>query len=231
MNGQFLSSIPPPASPFRRLMLWSADPDAVALRLKFALLLSCLLHGALFVLPMLGESAVETRLALKGRQNPHHVINATLAIEGEHKFYDAAMPAVAQGNPEPSAPDRPAMEEQLRTQPGAEGAGLLPIPAPAYYPTDQLTKRPQPLAAADLDAEEIRAIVASGKMILKLWINEFGVVTDVVVETSELPQAFSRTAIAAFKGLRFLPGERNGQPVRTVMRIEVSYDDGRLPPQ
>jgi TonB family protein len=231
MNGQFLPSVPPPGSPFRRLTLWSADPDAVALRLLAALTLSCLLHGALVLLPFLGVSAIETRFALKGKQNPPHVINATLALEGEHKFSAVNVPAATQSAADLSAPDRPADEEQPRTQQRAQGAGLLPLPAPAYYTTDQLTKRPQPVAVADLDAAEIRPIVASGKMVLKLWINEFGVVADVVVETTELPEAFSRTAVAAFKGLRFVPGERNGQPVGTVMRIEVTYDDGRLPAQ
>lgn len=229
MNGQFLPSVPPPGSPFRRLTLWSADSDSVAPRLLAALTLSCLLHSAVVLLPFLGEPAIETRLALKGKQTPPHVINATLALTGEHKFSAVNVPAVTQSVPDPSAPDRPADKEQPRMQQRAEGAGLLPLPAPAYYTTDQLTKRPQPVAAAELDAAEIRPIVASGKIILKLWINEFGGVADVVVETTELPDVFSRTAVAAFKGLRFVPGERNGQPVGTVMRIEVTYDDGRMP--
>lgn len=236
MNGQFQPSLPPPGSRFGRLTLWSADPDTVALRLLAALTLSCLLHGAFFFLPYLGESARETGFALKGRQSLPPVINATLALGGEHKLSVADMPAETKSVPDLSAadlpaPDRPADAEQPPVQHRAEGANLLPLPAPGYYTTDQLTKRPQPIAAADLDAPEIRPIVASGKMVLKLWINEFGVVADVEVERTELPEAFSRTAIAAFKGLRFVPGERDGQPVRTVMRIEVNYDDGRLPPQ
>lgn len=229
MNGQFPPSVPPPGSRFRRLTLWAADPDSAALRLLAALMLSCLLHGAVVFLPFFGQSAIETRFALTGRQTPPHVINATLALAGERKFSFANVPAETESVPDLSAPDRPADEEQPPMQHRAEGADLLPLPAPAYYTTDQLTKRPQPVAAADLDAPEIRPIVASGKMVLKLWINEFGVVADVVVEKTELPEAFSRTAVAAFKGLRFVPGERNGQPVGTVMRIEVTYDDGRLP--
>ncbi len=229
MNGQFLPSVPSPASRFRRSTSWAADADAAARRLLAALVLSCLLHGAIVFLPFLGESAIETRLALEGKQIPPHVINATLALAGEYKFSAVNVPAAARKDPDLSAPDRPADEERPRTQQRAGGAGLLPLPAPAYYTTDQLTKRPQPVAAADLDAVEIRPIVVSGKMILKLWINEFGVVADVLVETTELPGAFSRTAVAAFRGLRFVPGERNGQPVGAVMRIEVTYDDGRMP--
>jgi TonB family protein len=231
MNGQFPPAVPPPGAPLGRLTLWLADPDRAALRLLAALALSCLLHGAVILLPYLGLSSPETRLARKGRQNPPHVINATLAPAGEHEFSAVNVPAATTSVPEPSAPDRPADEERPGTQQRAEGAGLLPLPAPAYYTTDQLTKRPQPVVNAELDVAEIRPFVVSGKMILKLWINEFGAVADVTVETTELPEVFSRTAVAAFKGMRFVPGERNGQPVGTVMRIEVSYDDGRLPAQ
>ncbi len=227
MNGRSLPSAPPSCSPLRRLLRWSADPDAVALRLGAALVLSCLLHFALILLPFLGQSAAEKRLVLKGKQNPPPVINATLASVGEHKFLDVAMPAAAQSAPDPSAPDRPADEAQPLTQQHAEGAGLLPLPAPVFYTMDQLSKRPQPLAEADLDPEQIRPIVASGKIVLKLWINEFGVVTDATVEKTDMPGVFSQTAIAAFKGLRFSPGERDGMPVRSLMRVEVTYDDGR----
>ena len=227
MNGQFLPSLPPSSSPLRGLLRWSADPDAVALRFGAALALSCLLHLAFILLPFLGQSASEKRLVLKGKQNPPPVINATLASVGEHKFLNVAMPAAAQSVPDPSAADRPADEAQPLTQQHAEGAGLLPLPAPVFYTMDQLSKRPQPLAEANLDPEAIRPIVASGKIILKLWINEFGVVTDAAVEKTDMPGVFSQTAIAAFKGLRFSPGERNGQPVRSLMRVEVTYDDGR----
>lgn len=227
MNGRFLPSAAPPRFALRRLLRWSADPDAVALRLGAALALSSLLHVALILLPFLGQSAAEKHLVLKGKQNPPPVINATLASLGEHKFIDVAMPAAAQSVPDPSAADRPADAAQPLTQQHAEGAGLLPLPAPVFYTMDQLSKRPQPLAEANLDPEAIRPIVASGKIILKLWINEFGVVTDAAVEKTDMPGVFSQTAIAAFKGLRFSPGERNGQPVRSLMRVEVTYDDGR----
>lgn len=231
MNGQFLRPEQSAGSFLHELTRWSTNPDAVARRLHASLALSCVLHAAVALSPFLGQSATEARLAFKGRQNPPHFINATLAMEGEVKISDVTMPAAAQSLPDLSAPDRPAAEAQPVARPRAEGLGLLPLAAPSYYTTDQLTKRPQPLAAAELDVAEIRPIVASGKIILKLWINEFGAVSDVEVEKTQLPEMFSRTAIAAFKGLQFAPGELNGRPVRTVMRIEVTYDDGRLPLQ
>lgn len=129
-----------------------------------------------------------------------------------------------------SSAERMANEEPRPALDRAVGIGLLPIPAPTYYTTDQLTKRPQPIAAAELDAPEIKPIVASGTIILKLWINELGNVISVDVEKTDLPEIFSRAAVAAFEHLHFVPGELNGQRVGTMMRIEITYDDGRRPP-
>jgi len=110
----------------------------------------------------------------------------------------------------------------------SEGVGLLPIFGPAYYTTDQLTKRPQALSVAELDTAATRSIIVSGALILRLRINEQGQVVDAEVEQNELPEIFAETAIKAFRQSRFTPGERNGQLVNTLMRIEVRYDDKRL---
>ena len=97
-----------------------------------------------------------------------------------------------------------------------------------YYTPEQLTKRPQPLAKADLDPPDIKPILASGRLILKLWINARGRVARVDVESSSLPEKFTRTAVEAFEELRFEPGERDGQAVGSVLKIEVDYEDGRM---
>ena len=109
-----------------------------------------------------------------------------------------------------------------------DGANLLPLPGVIYYPTSFLTVRPQPLTEVDLDPPPIRPIVASGKVILTLWINPLGQTSKVAVESTNLPGNFVSTAVAAFEGLRFKPGELHSQKVGAVMRIEVTYDDGRL---
>jgi len=178
-------------------------------RLVAALLFSSLLHLALLTAPYLGERTRESPPAAR-RDQP-------LA-----QRFTASLGAVRQSIPV-SLADTAASSEP------AEGTGILPFSAPHYYPTDQLSKRPQPLASADLEGPEIHPIVASGKIILKLWIDEFGEVNEVEVEKTELPEVFSRSTTAAFKRLRFTPGERSGMRVRSVMRIEVSYDDARSP--
>jgi hypothetical protein len=55
-------------------------------------------------------------------------------------------------------------------------------------------------------------------------------VASVEVESSDLPETVSGTAAAAFGKLHFVPGEIDGQRVRTLMRIEVAYVNGKRPP-
>lgn len=176
-------------------------------RLAAALVVSCLLHAALLVAAYLGASERQPIVADKERTSPRPFI--------------ASLTASAQPTPEP-------VGESVAPAASTEGLGVLPFSAPAYYPTNQLSKRPQPLGSADLDTPELSMIAAAGTMILKLWIDESGDVVDVEVEKTELPEVFSRSAVAAFKHLRFVPGERGGMRVGSVMRIEVNYNDRRI---
>jgi len=200
-------------------------------RLLAALALSCLLHALVLILPSLGEREPEFRFAIKGTQRGPYVLNATLVLQGAHRFSGIPVPAEGESVPHSSAAGR-ASAEQLRAEdPGASGSGLLPVPGLAFYTTDQLTKRPQPLGRADLDPPELEPIVGSGAIVLRLWIDDRGKAARVEVLSSTLPRMFTRATVAGFERLRFTPGERDGRPVGTVLTIEVSYDDNRRPPQ
>ena len=113
---------------------------------------------------------------------------------------------------------------------GRRGSDVLPIPAPAYYTSDQLTKAPRPISQPKLDVPRSIARSVSGRVVLRLWIDELGNVASVEVESSDLPETVSGTAAAAFGKLHFVPGEIDGQRVRTLMRIEVAYVNGKQPP-
>jgi TonB family protein len=194
-------------------------PDLGWNRLYAALAVSCLLHGAVVLAPYLGASTTVSRYAVKGVQKPGAARTFTVRLlagrGAASKFADADAAGGGRANEEP----RPALERAL-------GIDLLPIPAPTYYTTDQLTKGPRPTSAPRLNVPELGAMFASGKVILKVWINDLGNVVSVDVEKSEVPEAVSATAAAAFGKLRFLPGELNGRPVGAMMRIEVTYEDG-----
>lgn len=201
------------------------------MRLFASLVVSCMLHAALVFIPYLGASSSVSRTALLGGRKlpPARVLDATLVLQKPSELTVAEVTDTG-GNVTDSPAEPRAKEEPRPPLERAVGIGLLPIPAPTYYSTDQLTKRPQPMSAAELDTPEIRPILASGTIILKLWINELGDVIAADVEKTDLPEIFSAAAVAAFKRLRFIPGEINGRRVGTVMRIEITYDDGRRPP-
>ena len=106
----------------------------------------------------------------------------------------------------------------------------LPIPPllARYVPAEQLTPRPRALAEPELDPQQLAAYVASGEIALTLWIDEHGAVSELHVEHSDLPAVFAQTAAAAFREVRFAPGEIDGHAVGSVLRIAVRYDDERL---
>jgi TonB family protein len=195
-------------------------------RLAIALLASCLLHASAFLLIDLG-----------GGEPPDGQVSAVAKIELPR------VPAVTvtllfplPRAPTPDLPGetdfaspKPKVAEKNSSATADGGMGILPLPGPTYYDPTLLSKQPLPITPVDLDTPEIRPIIASGKMLLKLWINESGEVVNVELEESDLPEQFSEVAKMAFRKLRLQPGERSGVPVNTVIRIEVQYDDGRTP--
>jgi TonB family protein len=217
-----------PAAPSAWGRLTAPGRDGEKARLIAALALSCLLHASPLLLPLLGMRLPDYRVVVKGEQTGPYVVNATLVLkDAAHLFSGLPVPTAGEDVPNTSVSALGAGERIRPEDPAASGIGLLPIRGQAYYTTDQLTKRPQPLAKAELDPDEVKPIVASGRIVLKLWINGRGSVDKVEVESSTLPGLMAQAAVDGFKRLHFAPGERDGQAVGTVMRVEVTYQDGR----
>ena len=231
MNGRLTPSRPAPLS-------WNSR-DVALLHLCIALLASSLLHATLVLLPFLGKSNMTAHSDMRQELAQRQPIQATLRPLTVNTSSTFSLPPPIQSSTaapseleialkltgEMSVPiSPPPLERSL-------GADLLPIPAPDYYPPEQLTKRPQPTKAAALDTPNTDPVVASGEITLKLWIDDFGEVANAEIEKTSMPEIFSTQAITAFKHLRFIPGERNGQRVRSVIRIEIKYEDGRVPPR
>ena len=190
---------------------------------------SCLLHAAVIAAPYFGASTTVNRAAGSG-SGAGRSLRAKLVTASAPAAAVAEIPAPP-ASPADSQERRPAATEPRAAAGHALGEGLLPVPAPAYYTTDQLTVRPQPTSQPTLLTPELGPSLPSGKVVLKLWITEFGHVASVEVERSELPAAVTAMAAAEFGKLRFVPGQRNGRPVGAMMRIEVVYFDGAaLPP-
>lgn len=190
-------------------------------RLCGALAVSFLLH-ALVLLPP------HTKLATSPTRSLHVVLRAPEAFELH------TPPSPLANHP---ANDKET-ESALRAGDGGDEAGVRadprrasgtpdsppPLPAVTYYTTDQLTRPPHIDRPPLLNPPELEGIAGSGTVVLRLWISAQGDIVDTVVEKSSLPEIFGRTAAAAFRLARFLPGELNGVSVRSTMRVEVDYD-------
>ncbi len=197
----------------------------VTRRLILALAVSIAAHTAFVMLPYAGGTGQGAEL---GAEDSRPARGLQFRIVSIQAAQSAALPAdQAVGVPEFAAPDshreRPVNTERAQIR----EHGPLPISAPAFYTTDQLSKRPALLGDDPLEATPLRMLASSGKLMLKLWINDRGQVVEAEAEKSELPAEFVAAAAAAFKQGRFSPGERGGLPVGSVIRIEVRYSDSR----
>jgi len=64
----------------------------------------------------------------------------------------------------------------------------------------------------------------SGKVLLRLYIDEKGAVERVETVSAEPRGYFERSAEAAFRAARFSPGRKGKRAVKTQMLIEVSFE-------
>lgn len=152
----------------------------------------------------------------------------------------AALP-VAKPVAAPPAP--PAVENPpAAPQPSASAAAMpapAGVPARAPAPPTALTSSVDLTyySARDLDVQPhaLRVIrpdypdtadrqQLSGKVRLQLKLEADGRVTDVDVVSATPPGVFEDSAIKAFRDARFAPAQKNGQPVRALVLIEVVYD-------
>jgi TonB family protein len=107
--------------------------------------------------------------------------------------------------------------------------GLVQLQSSPFYPSEQLTVRPRVIAEVELETPETKHLAASGDIVLQVLIDDKGEVVGVEVETSSLPEIFSRTVSNAFRRFKFTPGEIGGLAVRSVMRVAISFNDISLP--
>ena len=200
--------------------------------LPAALFVSIALHLLVLVFPYFGKTTGREQATVVGKSRQSSSFKATLS----HSIRAAeAVPVEPALDKAPQARTEP---EQKTSAPPSDvspvlnfthGLNLAPLFSVDYYPTNELTVKPQALGEAILDSEDGVPLMASGKLVLVLWINEKGDVVDISVDHNELPDSLMQSTLDAFKKLQFSPGELNGQKVGALMRIEVNYDDGYVP--
>lgn len=101
---------------------------------------------------------------------------------------------------------------------------LLPAP-PYYFAAKDLTQNPLVVRDVPADLTLIVPDVPAQAATLQILINEYGEIDQVIVEDSLLPEAAQKTVVDAFAKARFHPGEINGVPVKSQLRIEIMLED------
>lgn len=118
------------------------------------------------------------------------------------------------------------LPEAAEPQPATPSTLALPatrIPrAPRYLAAHELDRRPQILSHVEPHFPAL-ALVPTGRVVLRLYIDEGGNVEAVAAESADRTGAFEATAREAFAAARFLPGIKDGVPVKSLVRIEVLF--------
>jgi protein TonB len=122
------------------------------------------------------------------------------------------------------APPKPAPARARPAQGAAEAAAAgAPLPGPYYYRAAELTERPQPLARVQPRFPE--GAPDTGRLKMRLYINETGVVDAIDITEAEPEGVFEGAAAEAFAAARFRPGHKNGSPVKSQIALEVRFGE------
>jgi hypothetical protein len=125
---------------------------------------------------------------------------------------------------------RNAIEAEARAKHEAEAPLALPqVPDPVYYSARDLDHYPRPAVPLDFD-RLVRSVEGGSatRFRVLLLIDEGGIVTETSVIEGEPPR-LGDALRAAFAATRFLPGQRDGRPVKSRVTLSVDFDGPRPP--
>ena len=118
------------------------------------------------------------------------------------------------------------LPESAHPQPPAPAKLASPstrVPRAArYLAAHELDRRPQVLSHVEPNFPAL-ALVPTGRVVLRLYIDEHGGVDAVAAESADRTGAFEAAAREAFAAARFLPGMKDGVPVKALVRVEVLF--------
>lgn len=158
----------------------------------------------------------------------HTLLAATLGelVRGWQDGSAAPMgPAPLMARLQPAAAPQPAQRKSPQARPArgpydSAGPGV-PMPAPYYYPAAQLTERP--LALARIEPRFPEGAPQTGRLKMRIYINDGGAVDAIDILESEPAGAFEAAAAEAFATARFRPGHLDGKPVNSQLALEVLF--------
>ena len=207
-----------------------------------ALLAGCVAGSVLLHLGVLLSSTAQALAQAGGaRGEAAHQHGVAVRIETAHRSSGtipapaptqqiATIPASAQAarTTSPSAPpSAPTLLERMEQLPptGAGTAAQAGDPDAEYLPSRLLTRGPAPQQSIDLFYPEL-APTGHFRAVLTLFIDDQGVVQRVRIDAAQdsgLPAALEEATRQTFLRSAFVPGELDGRPVRSQLRIEVEF--------
>lgn len=178
-----------------------------------AVLISSLLHGVLFVAPLLGTSSPSSGTA--GADMSLMLSARLMPPTGGTAKTPTTAPVSAPSTPTANQP------KQDHSSPAQENG---------FFAPGQLTRQPRPIDPVNLNIPESRLPTVHGPLILRLWINLEGQVIAVEAEPTDLPGEYVSAMAETLAGVRFAPGLVNGKPVGSIVRIEINNEMPAAPP-
>lgn len=107
---------------------------------------------------------------------------------------------------------------------GQTRAGALPRGA-RYYTPRELDVKPGIMTRTEPEYPEAAARrFLSGKVVLRLFIDESGAVERALALRADPPGYFEQSAERAFGAARFTPGMKDGRAVKVQLTLEVSFE-------
>ena len=215
--------------------------DSVWPRLLLACLLSALLHLMIFLVPVNPTggtpqlvSTIQARLEdMAESDRETAVAQEEVAVPAPAPLStEAARPALPEATPKPA----PKAAEAPAAKPPSSPAAGIEVPLirdPTYYPARQLDVYPQPMANIQPKCPEVAlAQRLNGRVQLLVLIDEFGVVNETSVVEAQPAGVFEETAAQAFRSVRFVAAQKQGNHVksRVILRVNFLCGDISAPP-
>jgi hypothetical protein len=167
-------------------------------------------------LPRLNGQQQAIVLSLRPPQAASRAGDAAVLVAAPTPRVGASVPVPRSEGIEPAPVTNPVLQRE--TSPAA------PTAEPYYFELRELSQRPQLVSLVEVEAVTDVRPAQPGRLLARVLIGERGSVDRVLIDESDLPAPFEQAAIDAFLQARYTPGQVDGRPVRSQLRIEVSYE-------
>jgi len=130
------------------------------------------------------------------------------------------------------APQKPVADKPVADVSGRP-ALALPLPLDRYYAGREVDVRADQVnEVALLYPQQAYAMRLAGRVVLRIFIGDSGVIDNILVVEAMPPGVFEDAALVAARALHFKPALKDGRPVKSIKNIEVvfnPYDSIHIP--